>query len=215
MIKSWVLPINKRHAKLVSDSKCNFDNRLGLLTQQYVAFLIILTLITSGYTRPDVYTIDAQKNATMHNSLGLNAVAEQSYYDAIQEFSMAILLNPRTQATAVYYNNLGETYMKLGSYRDAQGCFEKAIKQYNLNFLYYQNLVRSFKAQNVIKAKTKLYESLSEKNSLNMVILGLLYVESGDVRRGIIKLDEFCMKEPDLLITGAVQNYLKVIVPKS
>lgn len=216
MIKSWVLPNNICHAKLVSEDKCNFDNRLGLSTQQHIiAFLIILTLITSGYTRPDVYTIDAQKNATMHNNLGLNAVAEQSYYDAIQEFSMAILLNPRTQATSVYYNNLGETYMKLGSYRDAQGCFEKAIKQYSLNFLYYQNLVKSFKAQNVIKAKIKLYETLSEKNSLNMVVLGLLYIESGDVRRGIIKLDEFCMKEPDLLITGAVQSYLKVIVPKS
>lgn len=210
-----------------------FDSKLGLLTQRnkiqnsvmerfrnksgmtILSFLLVIAFITSGYMRPDVYTIDAQKNAIIHNNLGLEAIANQSYYEAVQEFSLAILLNPKTQATAVYYNNLGETYMKLGCYREAQGCFEKAIKQYNLNFLYYQNLVKSFKAQNVIKSKTKLYESLSEKNSLNMVILGLLYVESGDKRRGIIKLDEFCMKEPDLLITGAVQNYLKGIVPKS
>lgn len=180
-----------------------------------VFILFVMTFVTSGYTRPDVYKIDAEKNAVLHNNLGLEAVSEQNYYEAVQEFSLAILLNPKTQATAVYYNNLGETYMKLGYFREAQGCFEKSIKQYSLNFLYYQNLIKSFKAQNVIGTKIKTYEAQGEKNPLNMIILGLLYVESGDVRRGIIKLDEFCMKEPDLLITGAVRSYLKEIIPKN
>lgn len=178
-----------------------------------VFILFVITFIISGYTKPDVYKIDAEKNAVIHNNLGLNAVCEQNYYEAVQEFSLAILLNPKTQATAVYYNNLGETYLKLGYFRDAQGCFEKSIKQYNLNFLYYQNLVKSFKAQKIIKSKIKVYESMNDKNPFNMIILGLLYVENGDVRRGIIKLDEFCMKEPDLLITGAVRNYIQEIVP--
>lgn len=186
-----------------------------MIKKLFIAFILfVITFITSGYTRPDVYKIDAEKNAVMHNNLGLEAVSEQNYYEAIQEFSLAILLNPGTQATAVYYNNLGETYMKLGYFRDAQGCFEKSIKQYNLNFLYYQNLVKSFKAQKIINTKIKTYEARGEKNPLNMIILGLLYVESGDIRRGIIKLDEFCMREPDLLITGAVRNYLKEIIPK-
>lgn len=179
-----------------------------------VLILFAMSFTASGYTRPDVYKIDAEKNAVMHNNLGLEAVSEQNYYEAIQEFSLAILLNPKTQATAVYYNNLGETYMKVGCFREAQGCFEKSIKQYNLNFLYYQNLVKSFKAQKTIGTKIKTYEAQSEKNPLNMIILGLLYVESGDTRRGIIKLDEFCMREPDLLITGAVRSYLKEIIPK-
>lgn len=179
-----------------------------------ISILLIISFIVSGYNRPDVYKIDAEKNAVMHNNLGLEAVSEQNYYEAIQEFSLAILLNPKTQATAVYYNNLGETYMKLGCFREAQGCFEKSIKQYHLNFLYYQNLVKSFKAQKTTGTKIKTYEILSDKNPLNMVILGLLYVENGDVRRGIIKLDEFCMREPDLLITGAVRNYIKENIPK-
>lgn len=178
-------------------------------------FLFAITFFVSGYTKPDVYVIDAEKNAIMHNNLGLKAVSEQNYYTAVQEFFLAIALNPKTQATAVYYNNLGETYMKIGYFKDAQSCFENAITQYDLNFLYYQNLVASFKAQKLISTKIKFYQTKSEKDSLSMIVLGLLYVQSGNLQRGIIKLDEFCSKEPDLLITSAVQNYLKTIAPKN
>ena len=40
-------------------------------------------------------------------------------------------------------------------------------------------------------------------------MLGLLYIESGNLKRGIIILDEFTMSEPDLLITPAVKQYIK------
>lgn len=178
-----------------------------------ILLLLSLTFITSGYKKPDVYTIDASKNATMHNNLGLQALSEHNYYCAIQEFNIAIMLNPKSQATAVYYNNLGETYMELGYYKYAQGCFEKSINQYSLNFAYYQNLVKSFKAQKLLDSKIKYYQAKTDKNDINMIILGLMYVENGNVERGIIKLDEFCMKEPDLLITGAVRNYINALVP--
>lgn len=176
---------------------------------------LVIAFFSSGYIRPETYVIDAEKNAVNHNNIGLRDVAEGDYYNAIQEFCIAISLNPNTQSTAVYYNNLGETYMKLGYYKEAQQCFENAITQYNLNFLYYQNLVKSFKSQGIIKSKIKKYQVKGEKNPLVMIMLGLLYVESGDKRRGIIKLDEFCMKEPDLLITGAVRGYIKEILPKN
>jgi len=180
-----------------------------------VLILFVMALFGSAYVRPDVYKIDAEKNAVIHNNLGLVAVSEKYYYRAIQEFNLAIALNPRTQATAVYYNNLGETYMKIGYPKEAQRCFENSIMQYSLNFLYYQNLVNSFKAQKILPAKIKYYQSKKDKNPLNMVILGLLYVANGDVRRGIIKLDEFCMKEPDLIITTAVKSYMSEIIPKN
>lgn len=174
--------------------------------------LFLISFVTSAYQKPDVYVIDAERNAVSHNNKGLEAMDDENYFEAVQEFSLAILLNPKTQATATYYNNLGLAYMKLGCYKDAQGCFEKAIKQYSLNFLYYQNLVQSFKSQKILKQKTAEYEKKSEKNSLSMIILGLIYVENGDVRRGIIKLDEFCMKEPSLLITPAVRSYIESVV---
>lgn len=179
-----------------------------------VLFLFFSVLLLSGYVRPDVYKIDAAKNATAHNDWGLKASYNGNYYEAIQEFCLAIALNPGTQATAIYYNNLGEVYMKVGFYKEAQRCFENSITQYSLNFLYYQNLVKAIKVQNLTSAKIKEYRIKSAKNSLSMIILGLLYVQSGDVRGGVIKLDEFCMREPDLIITSAVRDYLKQIVPK-
>ena len=179
-----------------------------------VLIFFMITFVTSGYVQPNEYTIDASKNATLHNNIGLNNVFDQNYYDAIQEFNLAIALNPKSQATSVYYNNLGETYMKIGYFKEAQRCFENSISLYKLNFLFYQNLVKSFKAQKITGAKIKIYAAKSEKNDLDMITLGLLYVANGDLRSGVIKLDEFCMKEPDLLITDAVRNYLKEIAPK-
>lgn len=184
------------------------------MIKKVIVTLVFISLMTSGYRKPDVYTIDAEKNAILHNSLGLNAVCDKNYLGAIQEFSLAILLNPKTQATSVYYNNLGETYMKIGYYKDAQKCFEMALKQYSLNFLYYQNLVDSFKAQGVLASKLNYYKSKGEKNPLNMIMIGLLYIANGDKRSGIIKLDEFCLAEPDLLITQAVRSYLQGVIPK-
>lgn len=179
-----------------------------------VLFLFLIPLCASAYTKPEVYKIDAQKNAIQHNNLGLAAVADRNYLEAIQQFGLAINLNPKTQATATYLNNLGEVYMKVGYYKYAQKCFEDAIKQYNLNFMFYQNLVSSYKAQKLVKTKIKAYENKKDNNPLNMVMLGLLYSANGDKRRAIIKLDEFCMREPELLITGAVQNYIKSLIPK-
>lgn len=172
--------------------------------------LIFLSLLTSGYRKPDVYVIDATKNASWHNNLGLRYLDERCYYAAIQEFKIAISLNPNTQATAVYFNNLGNTYMQIGYPDYAQDCFEKAIFQYSLEFKYYKDLADCYKARKLVPLKIKEYSSNS--NPLNKVMLGLLYVESGDIRRGIIILDEFAMSEPDLMITRSIKQYIKELV---
>lgn len=170
--------------------------------------LCFMSLVFSGYSKPDTYVIDAAKNAINHNNNGLEAASEGNYDAAISEFMLAISLNPRTQATAVYYNNLGEVYMKLGYYSHAQRCFENAKTQYNLNFLYYQNLVNSYKAQRTVKKQLQIYKAKAQKDPLSMIMLGLLYIADGQKGAGITKLDEFCMNEPDLLITGAVRSYI-------
>ena len=94
----------------------------------------------------------------------------------------------------------------------AQQPYEDAIKQYSLNLLYYQNLVKCYKAQNKVSAKISEYSK--PDNPLNKVMLGLLYIENGDVKRGTIILDGFANSEPDLLITPAVKQYLKETVKK-
>ena len=182
------------------------------MPQFLVITLLFLSLFTSGYRKPDVYVIDATKNAYLHNNMGLRYMNERLYYAAIQEFKIAISLNPDTQATAVYYNNIGDAYMAIGYPDIARKPYEDAIKQYSLNFQYYQDLAKCYKALGLANAKIKEYSK--DTNALNKVLLGLLYVENGDLKRGIIILDEFTMSEPHLLITGAVKQYIKETVKK-
>jgi tetratricopeptide (TPR) repeat protein len=174
--------------------------------------LILLTFITSAYRAPEVYTIDATKNAYIHNNLGLTYLKEHCYYAAIQEFKIAISLNSNTQATAVYYSNIGDTYMEIGYPDMARQPYEDAIKQYGLNLKYYQNLAKCYKELKIIPQKINEYSS--GENPLNKVMLGILYIENGNLKRGVIILDEFTMKEPDLLITPAVKQYIKETVKK-
>ena len=175
-----------------------------------ILFLILTSLMVSGYKKPEYYTIDAVRNAYIHNNRGLNYVAERMYYPAIEEFKIAISLNPNTQATAVYYNNLGETYMKIGYPDLAQDCFERALKQYSLNLKYYKNLADCYKARGIVNAKIK--ETNLNQNPLNLVMRGLLYEKNGEIPRAITTLDEFTANEPDLVITPAVKEYVNGLV---
>ena len=166
--------------------------------------------MSSGYRKPDVYEIDATKNAYLHNNQGLMYVDEKCYYAAIQEFKIAISLNPNSQATAVYYNNLGEVYLTIGYPDYAVDCFERALKQYSLNFKYYQNLAKTYKLLGTANKYISVYSQ--DGNALNKVMLGLLYEQNGDTKRAITILDDFAMSEPDLIITGSVKKHIKELV---
>ena len=178
----------------------------------FVLSLIVFSFLTSAYKKPDVYEIDAQKNAYTHNNMGLIYVDEKCYYAAIQEFKIAISLNPDTQATAVYYNNLGEVYLTIGYPDYALDCFERALKQYSLNFKYYQNLAKTYGLLGMTDKQLEIYSD--ETNPLNMVMRGLLLEEKGEIRHAISVLDEFAMSEPDLIITPSVKKHIKELVVK-
>lgn len=178
--------------------------------KKLISVLLLLTIILcSGYRKPYKYTIDAEKDAFLHNNIGLNYLKDRIYYAAIQEFKIAIQLSPNTQATAIFKNNLGETYVFIGYPDMARVCFEDAIKLYGLNFKYYINLVQCYKQLGIVK--TKINEYKDSTNVYEKIQLGLLYIETGEVRRGVIILDEICMEEPDLLITPAIRQYLKEV----
>lgn len=169
-------------------------------------------IFCSGYKKPYRYTIDAEKDAFYHNNVGLNYLKDRIYYAAIQEFKIAIQLSPNTQATAIFKNNLGETYDYIGYPDMARVCFEDAIKLYGLNFKYYLNLTDCYNKLGI--TKTKIKELSSSENPYDKITVGLLYIQSGEVRKGVILLDELCASEPDLVITSAIRQYLKEVTDK-
>lgn len=157
------------------------------------------------------YVIDPEKNAYHHNNLGVMYIEEKDYYAAIQEFKMAISLNPKTQATATYFNNLGRVYMIIGYPEMALDCFQNALKQYPLNFEYYKNLVDCYDKLGKTSSKLSEYKA-KKKSSLDKITLALLYEKSGDIKKAIFILDEFANAEPDLLISQAVKMYIQELV---
>ena len=159
------------------------------------------------------YTIDPEKNAYEHNNLGIMYVEEKDYYAAIQEFKIAISLNPKTQATAVYFNNLGKVYMTIGYPELALDCFKQAVTQYSLNFEFYQNLVDCYKELGKISEQLEIYKTKND-TPYDKIMLGLLYEQSDEIRKAIFVLDEFAVAEPDLMITPAVKQYIQILVNK-
>ncbi len=179
----------------------------------YIIALLMITIIFSGYKRPDEYVIESEQNAYIHNNMGLIYMEERSYYAAIQEFKIAISLAPDVQTSAVFYNNLGECYMKLGKPGLAQDCFERALRQFTLNFKYYENLAECY--YQLGYADEQIKKSYEDHNPLGMVLRGLLFEQKGDNINAIITLDEFTAKEPDLMITEAVKYHIKKLVKQT
>lgn len=176
----------------------------------FIITLLFCAILFSGYKKPETYVIDSEKNAAMHNNLGLMYMKDYWWYPAIQEFKIAISLSPNVQASSVYYNNLGECYMKVGAADLAQDCFERALGLYTLNFKYYQNLADCYQALGLVDAK--IAQTYQNDNPLNMIMRGLLLEQKGQYRDAIVVLDEFTAKEPDLIITAAVKDYIKKLV---
>ena len=172
-------------------------------------FLLSVIILCSGYRKPYRYTIDAEKDAFLHNNVGLNYLKDRIYYAAIQEFKIAIQLSPNTQATAIFKNNLGDTYTYIGYPDMARICYEDAIKLYGLNFKYYLNLAECYKTLGITQTKIKEYSSST--TPYDKIMLGLLYIQTGSVRKGVNTLDELCSEEPDLLIIPAIRQYLREI----
>lgn len=184
-----------------------------MMKKGLILFLILLSFGLSGYRKPDVYVIDAVKNSNIHNNLGIMYMSEKHYYAAIEEFKIAISLNPESQASAVYYNNLGECFTLIGYPQLATDCFERALKIYSLNLKYYINLAKNIVELKLVDKKLKQFKDFS--NPYNRIMTGVLLVESGNLKDGITVLDSFTMSEPKLIITPAIKSYIKSALKQS
>ena len=184
-----------------------------MMKKLFTILLLFVMIFCSGYRKPHKYTILAEKDAYYHNNVGLNYLKDRIYYAAMQEFKIAISLSPSTQASAIFYNNLGETYNYIGYPDYALDCFENAVKLYGLNFKYYINLADCYIKLNTADAKIKEFQNSDV--IYDKIKLGILYIKTGAVRKGINVLDEISMEEPDLLITPAIRQYIKDTVRES
>ncbi len=162
-----------------------------------------------AHAKMEVMKIDAQKNAIDHNNRGIIYMQDRYYAAAIKEFQIAILLDPQTQASSVYYANLANCYMKIGYPALAQDTLQRAVKLHPMNFGLYEDLAVVYKRLGITEQKLKQYQKESEKNPLSRVMAGLILMEQGKTDAGLARLQEFVYSEPDLIITNGVKNYIE------
>ncbi len=171
---------------------------------------LILMLFFSVQTAFSYAEIRAENNAYRHNNKGLIYLEENYYFGAIKEFQIAIDLMPEAQGSAVYYVNLGMTYEKLGYPSLALPCYEKALSLHPLYFDYYRRVSECYTKLGIVDKKIEEYRN-KKFNPLNAVMLGMLYIQKGEVSLGITILDDFCNNEKELLITSGVKEYIEKI----
>lgn len=155
-----------------------------------------------------VVPIDAQKNAINHNNRGVIYMQDRYYAAAIKEFQMAVLLDPDTQASASYYANLANCYMKIGYPALAQDTLQRAIRLNPMNFNYYQDLAVVYKRLGILDTQLRRWKKESIKNPVGQVMQGMILIEQGKKDAGLAKLQEFAYTEPDLIITIGVKNFI-------
>lgn len=160
--------------------------------------------------------VDAARNAKEHNNQGAIFLREGDYYAAIKEFKIAIGINPNVQATSVYYNNLGTAYMKIYQISKdpilaawAQSCFEHALIGDCMNLTYYNNLVDTYQVQGIMNSKASYLLRNKDKNPYNEVIVALIYLRQKKIGAAVTMLDDFCAKNPDLIITNDLKRLIK------
>lgn len=155
--------------------------------------------------------IHSENNAYRHNNKGLIYLKENNDYAALKEFQIAIDLMPDAQASAAYYVNAAAVYEKAGRFDKALAYYEKALSLNRLYFDYYLKTAECYKKLGIAEEKLIQYKKASI-NPLNSVMTGLLYIQTGKKDTGITLLDDFCVKEPDLIITQGVKEYINKIV---
>ena len=169
--------------------------------------------------------VDAQKNANTHNRRGVNYFREQDYFAAQKEFKIAIAINPNSQSTAVYYNNLGKVYLIFGEIQRtrnltrvdadfsemAKTCFERAIMQDCMKFEYYKNLVSSYELLGITKSKKEFLLKNLKVNPFNAIVVAIILAKEGKTDPAIILLNDFANKNPDLIITDDVKKFITAL----
>ena len=189
------------------------DRKLKFFKNVFFAlFLVCVIFLTTGASSVTV-PINAKKNAVWHNNMGLRYLKENNPRAAIECFKISLGLNPNKEVSSTVYNNLGNTYMQIGSYDLAQECFAAAIRFAPMHFEYYKNLVASYSMQGQLFEK--LYEPEKVGNGMNDVVNGLIYIEMGEIDYGCIFLRDFANKEPNLIITPAIKQYVKELTKLS
>ena len=153
--------------------------------------------------------IQPEKAAALYNNKGINYMKDGYHLSAITSFKIALGLNPNSAASSAIYSNLGKAYLKTGEPQMAQECFEAAILFSPMSLPYYKDLVKAYKAQDLLANKLAT-SSYNVEAYMKPLVTAFVHIELGNIREGKQILIDFANKEPSLIISKAIKDYLKM-----
>jgi tetratricopeptide (TPR) repeat protein len=176
-----------------------------------ILFICFLLLCGFSYEyNPE--EIDAVNNAQMRNNLGTLYWRMGKYNMAMNEFKIAIMLNPKSPASAAYYNNLGLLYLKFENFALAQDCFEHSVELNPISYEYYKNLIITYEKQGLLEnvfANQLSYIAQDSSNSRAYLMAGLICYSQKNSECTIKYLSRFNELEPDYAIVEATKKIIQ------
>jgi len=161
-------------------------------------------------------SIWATNNAVAHNKAGVEFLQKGYPMHAVNEFKIAIMLNPNSAMSASIYNNLGKAYEMMKQYDLAIASYQHAIK-INPDFaLYYKNLVNAYRIKRILPQSQVSYEkivSMNPQDSYAYFILGVICVEQGNNSKAIEYFKKFLELEPRVNLASSAKKYLEALEP--
>lgn len=168
--------------------------------------------INYGNLPPDSTRIDPINDCITHHNKGVVFLESGYPLHAIDEFKIALMLNPNSSMSATVYNNLGRAYEMVRKYDLAIISYEHAIKV-NPDFsLYYRNLINAYIAKKALKKAQSDYEKIVKINPMDaqaFFILGLIYMERGNKPEAIKAFKKYVSLEPNRELAFAAKKYIK------
>lgn len=196
-------------------------------------FKILISLLFLAFCSPCfadlhkaaiVNTIDAKNAAQKHNNLGTMYYKDKDFFAAIKEYRIAIAINPDSQTTATYFNNLGKVYLLLGEIQVKNGLplqgwddfsvmaqisFEEAILKDCMKLEYYQNLIKAYELTGMTETKKQYFLSNRDKNPFNVIPAAIILTKQGNLQYANMLLDDFVTQNPDIIISKDLKKLIK------
>lgn len=194
----------------------------------FLIMLLIFTFVCPCHADLEhasiINPVDAQNAAQNHNNRGNMYFKDGDLFAAIKEYRIAIGINPNSQTTGTYFNNLGKVYLVLGKIQKSTGApisgwddfakmaqisFEEAILKDCMKIEYYENLVEAYELTGIMESKKQFFLQNRDKNPFNIIPAAIILKKQGQLEYANMLLDDFTALNPDIIITEDLRKMMK------
>ena len=181
-----------------------------LAKNQKVSYLLLIIIIASLSTRtilrnrdfrnPDTLWLATAKTSPAipqnHNNLGEFHARQNNWEKAIEEFKMAVELEPKF---AIAYQNLATAYYQLEKYDLAVENYQKAIALDSTLWQSYHNLATIYASTGKLDLAIEHVEkavSIDPKSANSYALSGIIYLQMGNKQRAKEQLEKALELDP-------------------